>query len=73
MYFFMRCDHGNQYFSTTTAYEMNFADNRVRLESLCVKSTTQRTLKHQVPSIRALHVSNWLLQDKFILHHMSVT
>ena len=36
--------------------DMNFADPRKQCESLCIKPTTQRNLKHPVPSVRALSV-----------------
>ena len=33
---------------------MNFADSRVKCESLCIILMTQRNLKHSAPSVRAL-------------------
>ena len=33
---------------------MKFADPREKFESLCFKPTTQRSLKHKVPSVSAL-------------------
>ena len=36
------------------AYDIKFADTRDQLESLFVKSMTQRNLKHKAPSVRAL-------------------
>ena len=37
--------------------DMNFADPREKCESLCIKPTTQRNLKHPGPSVRALITS----------------
>ena len=36
------------------ACDIKFADTREELESLGVKSTTQRNLEHKAPSVRAL-------------------
>ena len=61
--------------------DMNFADPREKCESLCVKPTTQRNLKHPAPSVRALllsfsslelDLSLWYNQTKWVRNKVSV-
>ena len=53
------------------AYDIKFADSCEQLESLCVKSRTQRNLKHKVSSVRALIKCSCVcvLQGMFLFTH----